>query len=168
MKYFATLGGRQREVNIEALGGTHFRIRIDGGAAHEVDAERLDGGIVSLLVDGQSYDVDLEPDGEALNLLVRDRLFRMELLDERRLRLQAAKGGFTAAGPQVIRAPMPGKIVKVLAPEGTEVAEGQGVIVIEAMKMENELRATHAGKVAKVLVKEGQTVEGKTELVRIE
>src|SRR5690349_20114086 len=145
MKYFAMLGGRQREVQIEALSGSQFRISLDRGEPRVIYAERLDGGIENLIVDGHSYDVDLEPDGDALNLLVRNELFRLEVLDERRLRLQAAKASTSASGPQVVKAPMPGKIVKILATEGTHVAEGAGVVVIEAMKMENELRAPRAG-----------------------
>ena len=63
---------------------------------------------------------------------------------------------------------MPGKVVKLLVAVGDEVAEGQGVLLIEAMKMENELRAPKAGRVVSIAVAEGQTVEGRTELVVIE
>jgi biotin carboxyl carrier protein len=121
-----------------------------------------------MLVDGRSYEVDLEEDGESLNALVDDNLFRIDLVDERRQRLRAARGKFSVAGPQTIRAPMPGKIVKILVEKGAEVTEGQGVIIIEAMKMENELRAPKAGKVKDILVAEGQTVDNRAELVAIE
>jgi biotin carboxyl carrier protein len=168
MRYYATIGGRQRTVDVESLGGSRFRLSIDGGEPREVDAERVEGHVVNALVDGRSYDIDLEEDGDALNVLVEDDLFRVEVLDDRRLRLQQAKGRFSVAGPQVVKAPMPGKIVKVLVAVGDTVAENQALVVIEAMKMENELRAPKAGVVSKVLVKEGQTVEGRTELVSID
>jgi biotin carboxyl carrier protein len=168
MRYFATIGGRERTVDLESLGGSRFRVSVDGGPLREVDAERVEGMVVNLLVEGGSYDVDLEEDGDALNVLVQDELFRFEMLDERRRRLQIAKGPARGAGPQVITSPMPGKIVKILAPAGTAVIEGQGVIVVEAMKMENELRAGKSGTVKEVFVTEGQTVEGKARLVSVE
>lgn len=168
MRYFAMLEGKQRTVDVEPIGGSRFRVSIDGGEPRLVDAERLERGTVNVLIEHRSYDIELEEDGEKLSMLVEDDLFRMEMLDERRMRLREAKGKFSVEGPQVIRAPMPGKVVKVLVETGAEVAEGQGVVVIEAMKMENELRATKAGTVVALTVKEGQTVEGGTELARIE
>lgn len=168
MRYYATIGGETREVEIESLGGSRYRVAIDGGEAREFDAERLEPQSIHLLVEGRSYDVDLEEENEALNLLVEDELFRVEVLDERRMRLRQAKGKFAVAGPQVVVAPMPGKVVKLLVSPGDAVEEGQGVVVVEAMKMENELRSPKAGKVAEVFVSEGQTVEGRTQLVSIE
>lgn len=168
MRYYAMLEGRQRTVDVEPIGGSRFRVSIDGGEPRLVDAERLEAGTVNVLIEHRSYDIDLEEDGEGFAMLVADELFRLEILDERRMRLREAKGKFSVEGPQVIRAPMPGKVVKVLVEAGAEVTEGQGIVVIEAMKMENELRATKNGTVAAILVKEGQTVEGGTELARIE
>lgn len=168
MRYFTAIGGRERTIDIDAQEGTLFRVSIDGGATRVIDAEHLEGHVVHMLVDGRSYEVDLEEDGDAFNLLVDDALFRLEVLDERKHRLRNARGKFHVAGPQTIRAPMPGKVVKILAAQGSEVAEGQGVIIIEAMKMENELRAPKAGKVAEVFVAEGQTVENRAALISIE
>jgi biotin carboxyl carrier protein len=168
MRYFAAIGGRERTIDIDAQGGTLFRVSIDGGESRVIDAEHLEGHVVHMLVDGHSYEVDLEEDGDALNILVDDSLFKLEVLDERKHRLRNARGKFHVAGPQTIRAPMPGKVVKILATQGTEVAEGQGVVIIEAMKMENELRSPKAGRVAEVFVAEGQTVENRAALVSIE
>jgi biotin carboxyl carrier protein len=168
MRYFAAIGGRERTVDIEAQEGSRFRVAIDGGESRIIDAEHLEGHVVHMLVDGQSYEVDLEEDGDAFNILVDDALFRLEVLDERKHRLRNARGKFHVAGPQTIRAPMPGKVVKLLAVQGSEVAEGQGVVIIEAMKMENELRAPKAGRIAEVFVSEGQTVENRAALVSIE
>jgi biotin carboxyl carrier protein len=88
--------------------------------------------------------------------------------DERRLRLRAAQGGFSAEGRQLISAPMPGKVVKVLVKVGDEVKEGQGLVVIEAMKMENELKSPKAGKVVELPAKEGTAVEINAKLVVVE
>ena len=86
----------------------------------------------------------------------------------RRRRRRAAAGGFSAEGRQVICAPMPGKIVKVLVKAGDEVQEGQGLVVVEAMKMENELKSPKAGKVVELTAKEGTTVENNAKLVVVE
>ncbi len=168
MRYYASLHGQERVIDVEKLEGSRFRLRIDGGEARVVDAERLDGHVVHLLVDGKSHEIDLEPDGDALALLVEDELFHLEMIDERKKRLLAARGKFTVEGKVVVRAPMPGKVVKVLVQPGSAVAEHQGLIVIEAMKMENELFSPRAGKVTGVFVQEGQTVEGRAELVSVE
>ncbi|MBI2369669.1 MAG: acetyl-CoA carboxylase biotin carboxyl carrier protein subunit [Deltaproteobacteria bacterium] len=80
----------------------------------------------------------------------------------------APREGTAAGGRQVIRAPMPGRVVRILVGLGEPVEAGQGVIVIEAMKMENELRARAPGEVREILVREGDTVEGNADLVVIE
>jgi biotin carboxyl carrier protein len=168
MRYYATLNGRERMVEVEPLGGSLFQVVIDGGAPRRVDAERLEGSVVSLIVDTASHEVDVEEDGDALNLLVSEEIVRLELVDERKKRLSPAKGAFGVEGKFVLKAPMPGKVVKVLVQPGDEVAENQGLVIIEAMKMENELRSPRAGKVTAVTVQEGQTVEGKAPLVTVE
>jgi biotin carboxyl carrier protein len=168
MRYYATLNGRERTVDLESLGGDLFKVSIDGAPPHTVDATRLEGSVISLLNGNRSHEVDVEEDGEALNLLVSEQVLRVELVDERKKRLQPAKGAGGAEGRFVLRAPMPGKVVKVLVAVGAEVAEGQGLVIIEAMKMENELRSPRKGKVTGVTVQEGQTVEGKALLITVE
>jgi biotin carboxyl carrier protein len=170
MRYFATFAGspKERIVDLEPLEGSLFRVSVDGAAPKVIDARHLEGHVVHLLVDGKSHEVDLEEDGESLNVLVDDNVLRVDVLDERRRRLKQARGKFSVAGPQTIRAPMPGKIVKILVKAGDSVVEGQGVIIVEAMKMENELRAPKGGKVSGIFVTEGQTVENRANLIAIE
>jgi biotin carboxyl carrier protein len=79
--------------------------------------------------------------------------------------LRRAVGKFTAEGPQRVDAPMPGKVVRVLVKQGDEVAEGQGLVVVEAMKMENELKSPKAGKVVELHAVEGAAVESGAKLV---
>jgi len=158
MRYHATIGaGAPRTVEIEEKEGA-LRIRLDG-EAHEVDAVTLQDDSVSLLLDGRSYTLEFEQRGERLGVLLRGSVFEVELLDERRLRMRSASGGLSDTGPQVVVAPMPGKIVRVLVKPGDEVQEGQGLLVVEAMKMENELRAARPGRVLEVSVAEGTAVE---------
>jgi biotin carboxyl carrier protein len=168
--YVALLDGGKREERMEVSEGERgvYAVRVNG-KTRRVDALRLDHGTVSLIVDGQSYAVELEPSGESkLNVLVKDSLFTMEVLDEKRLRMRRASGRFSVEGKVTLVAPMPGKVVKILAKVGDTVKEGQGLIVVEAMKMENELKSPKSGKVTDIFVKEGQPVEGGAKLAAVE
>ena len=149
-----------------------------GSLAYVLDAARDEAdwapvapGVYSILVGGRSYEarVTTQPGdapGEMIRIVtVGTRHYRVEVHDPRRRR----GAGHTAAsdGPQEIRAPMPGKIVRILVSENQEVTQGAGLLVIEAMKMQNELRAPHPGRIQKIYVAEGKGVETGTPLVRM-
>ena len=164
MRYHAVLGGEEHLIDITSRGGGKYRVAI-GDRILEVDAVHLQGFAVSILADTRSARCDIErgKDGR-LSVLVGENVFPMELLDERRLRLRQAGGKFSLEGPQRIDAPMPGKVVRVLVKAGDEVSEGQGLIVVEAMKMENELKSPKAGKVTELHAVEGAAVESGAKL----
>ncbi|MFM2153672.1 MAG: hypothetical protein RL199_2107 [Pseudomonadota bacterium] len=168
MRYFATQVGRERTIDLEPLGDGRFHVSLDGGAPRLVDAARLEGTALHLLVDGRSLEAEVSDDEGAVLVRLGDVERRLELVDERHRRLAGSSGGKAATGRAVLKAPMPGKVVKLLVQPGDEVAEGQGVLLIEAMKMENELRAPKAGRVSSIAVAEGQTVEGRADLMVIE
>lgn len=176
MKFVATKEGRQH--HIECQRDEHdpdrFHMSLDG-RSYSIDARRMPSQIVSLLIDNKSYDVDLERiakksdtlDGR-IHVRVRGRVLRFEILDERRMKMKEAQGfRFDVGGVVSIDSPMPGKVIKLLKKEGDEVKEGEGVVVVEAMKMENELASTRAGVVQKVHVKPGDAVEGGARLVTV-
>jgi biotin carboxyl carrier protein len=167
--YVALLDGGKREesIDVKRIGPGLYEVRLRG-RAHVVDAYKHDYGTLSLLVDTRSYSAMLDERGARVNVRLHHTVFPLELLDERRLRLRRAAGKFTVEGRQTIASPMPGKVTKVLVRPGDEVKEGQGLVVVEAMKMENELRSPKAGKVIEVLVKEGQAVEGNARLCTVE
>jgi biotin carboxyl carrier protein len=172
MKLTAFLGDEEQEIEVRELDENRYALTV-GERTYHVDARAMEGRTWSLLIDGKSYEVDVEADpaaGSPDRLMVRLRgsEFPMEVLDERRLRLREAAGGFAVEGPVTVNAPMPGKVVRCLVAVGDAVEENQGVIVVEAMKMENELRAPKAGTVAELPVAEGQLVEGGTVLAVIE
>jgi acetyl/propionyl-CoA carboxylase alpha subunit len=168
----AQIGSSERDVTVEALGEDRWKVVIDG-VERVVDAVRAPTGAWSLAIDGQMWSIDLDPtkDGDVL-CDVRGRTAVVKLLDPRRRLLQQAQ--LTAAraratsGPLDVRAPMPGKVVKLLVKPGDAVAAHQGLVVVEAMKMENELKAPRDGKVLKIAVSEGQAVEGQEVLVTLE
>lgn len=172
MRYHAIVHGEERLVEV-APRGASYRVIIHQGPKEgpdarvlDVDAVHLAGAALSVLVDGRSARCDIEPgkDG-ALAVLVNDSVQKLELLDERKLRLRQAGGKFSLEGPQRVDAPMPGKVVRVLVKAGDEVIEGQGLVVVEAMKMENELKSPKAGKVQELLAVEGAAVEAGAKLV---
>jgi biotin carboxyl carrier protein len=169
-RYVALLDGGRREetVEVEPIGPGLYEVRV-GGKTSRVDAYRHDSGTLSLIVDTTSYSVVLDPRGASTRVSVRpNQQFTVEILDERRLRMRRAAGKFTLEGKQTLTSSMPGKVVKVLVAVGDEVKEGQGLVVIEAMKMENELRSPRHGKVVELHVVEGQAVEGNARLVAVE
>jgi biotin carboxyl carrier protein len=160
-RFVATVGKARHEVAIAADGEGRFRITV-GGRERTVDARQVEPGVWSLLEAGGGAQRLVEVEGRApvLQLLLGALQLQVELADARRARAEARLGKAAATdGPQPVRAPMPGKVVKVLAQVGDAVKAGQGVVVVEAMKMENELRAPRDGKVMELQAREGQAVE---------
>lgn len=134
-----------------------------------VDLLRVDATLYSLLIGGRSYEIDVLETEDAVVVLVDGQPFRVEIQDEQQRRLRAAVGkGEAKTGKRTVTAPMPGKVVKLLVKPGDAVKPGDGVIVVEAMKMENELKASTAGTVKEIRVEEGKAVSGGETLVVIE
>jgi biotin carboxyl carrier protein len=169
-RFFGLWNDNERKIEVERQGSGHYSVSLDG-EQHDVDAVRFETGNWSLIIDGQSYDVELEQTGPAgegkYNVLTRGHVFALSIQDERRIRMAQTAKRHKVRGPQLVRSPMPGKVVKVLVAAGDEVAEDQPVIVIEAMKMENELFAPTRAKVAKIYVEEGQAVDANAELLEL-
>jgi biotin carboxyl carrier protein len=156
VQYEVDVNGRVRQVEVQRVNG-QFVVSLDG-EARVVDAVRLDEHSLSLVMNGESVDVSVigERSTGQLTVLVDGVTVPVTVNGQRRFgRQDMAAGG----GPQRVVAPMSGKIVRVMAGRGAAVERRQPLIVIEAMKMENELRATHAGVVSDVHVKEGDSVE---------
>ena len=165
MRYDFEVAGRVRTVTIEPSGDI-LNVSIDGVPV-SVEIARAAAGRYSLRMaeSGRQHDVVVTPNGHGG--VVVD-VNGTEVLLARAETTKGRRGERGASdGPERLVAPMPGKIVKVLVAPGDEVAHRQGVIVVEAMKMENELRAGRAGIVREVLVVEGASVEAGAPLVVI-
>ncbi len=168
MKFDVEVAGRLRAVLVERIADTgRFHVVVDG-RVHDLEARPTDLGL-SLLFDagGRSLDAAATPHNGGEWLVQLPHVDVPVAVDRQR---HARGGQRTAggAGQQRVKAPMPGRVLRVLVAPGDEVAHRQGLVVVEAMKMENELTAPRAGKVIEVAVTEGMSVEAVLLLVVIE
>ena len=133
-----------------------------------VDVSVLQPGVMSLVVEGRQYRCVLDGDAAVgLAVVIAGRRHEFAVTDPRSLKARRG-GGAGKHGPRPVKAPMPGRVVRVLVAVGDEVVEGQGVVVIEAMKMQNELKSAKAGRVVKVAAEVGETVLQGAVLVVVE
>jgi biotin carboxyl carrier protein len=162
------LGGKKVRVELGgALNAGVMECMVDGRAM-SVDVRLLEPGVMSLLIadpdaQGRQYRCVLDGDG----VVIGGRRYGFEVEDPRSLQGRRGTGAGTD-GPRPVKAPMPGRVVRVLVKVGMEVEEGQGVVVIEAMKMQNELKAPKAGRVVRVGAVVGDTVGSGDVLVVVE
>jgi biotin carboxyl carrier protein len=157
MKLNLTIEGR--EENIELTPG---KFQLGDTPQREVSVETPQPGVYSVLLDGRSYDARVE-DGA---VIVCGHRFEIEVRDPRRYSRQSAAGA--RSGVQRVAAPMPGKVVRVLVAVGDAVEAGQGIVVVEAMKMQNEMKAARSGIIASLSAKAGATVAAGDVLATIE
>jgi biotin carboxyl carrier protein len=157
MKYEIVINGARRNVEFspQANGASSVVFTVDGRLV-EADATRISRSAYSILLGGRSIEVTAEETASGLLIRVNGREFQVEIFDPRSWRRRRG-AGIELEGRQQLVAPMPGKIVRVLIAAGEQVSSGQGLLVIEAMKMQNEIRSPKSGTVEKV-AREGQTV----------
>jgi biotin carboxyl carrier protein len=188
MQYEVEMNGRTRQVGVRRAGGG-FTVTIDGRTFH-VDVARVDVYTLSLLVQdpvrltadatahqpvasglSRTYEVTVVADAASAQLAVlvgsTPLLVGVDTLHGRRRFRKRDDGAHAGAGPQRLVAPMPGKIVRVLVRAGDAVTPRQPLVVVEAMKMENELRAGRGGTIGEIHAQEGQSVEAGALLVVI-
>lgn len=175
MTFEVAIGDRIRTVGIVRKGGL-LHVELDG-RLHIVDARRVNDSVVSMLVqlDGaaapsRSIDASFatQPVAGDLDVHLDGRTIPLQIRPAGSFGRQNKHGGAAGSGPQRVTSPMPGKVVRVLVKPGDEVKARQGLVVVEAMKMENELRAARDGRVRDVSVAEGQSVDAGTLLLIVE
>ena len=164
MLFDATVDGRTLRVEVRGKDG-RYTVIIDG---RPLEVDLFDGGrdFVSLLIAGRSHEAGLEKRALGFTVVLADDVVAVDLAEAARGEGPAQKR--LAFGPVRVMAPMPGRVLRVQVSPGDEVPAGQGLVVVEAMKMENELKAPRAGRVLEVAVREGQTVETGALLVVVE
>ena len=161
MELIVRQGEREETVRIER-DGERYHVTV-GDVAHTVEAAELRdrGTLWSLIVDGAQHEVAVRRNRRDHYEVTTPRsAHAVEVTDPLTHLARAAHGAAVGGGVETVTAYMPGRVVAVLVEEGEEVEAGQGVVVLEAMKMENEIAAENAGKVVRIRVEPGQAVEG--------
>lgn len=171
--YEVSIGGRGHQIEIEratapSTGRTpdqpianrsnevHCNLHLDGREI-QVSYAAVGSDSLSLIVNGESFDVRHERTGDSLRIFVRGRAYECSVRDPRSLRTRK-RAGLADAGEQKLTASMPGKVVRIVVGVGDQITTGQGILVIEAMKMQNEVRSPKEGQLKKLLVREGANV----------
>lgn len=166
MELIVRHGPREEKVSIERI-AQGYRVAV-GEKSYDLDATIARGELRSLLHEGQHYEVAVHPTGEGKYWVSNHGAgSQIELMDPLTHLARASHEAAGGGASQVIEAYMPGRVVKVLVEQGQKVEAGQGLVVLEAMKMENEIQAETAGTVTKLLVEEGQAVEGGDPMLEI-
>jgi len=164
MKYVTAIG--EREYIIEIVDERHILL---DGALFEVDFNTVSGQpVYSLLLDGQSYESFVYSGEEGWQVLLHGMLYLASVEDEREKRLRAAAGGnIIERGEVHLRAPMPGLVIAVLVNEGQSVDKGEVLVILESMKMQNELKSPRPGTIARMRVRSGDSVEQRQTLLSV-
>jgi biotin carboxyl carrier protein len=164
MKYIATID--EKEYEVEVIDERHVRV---GDRLLAVDLVTVSGQpVYSLIVNGSSYEAYVQPVDEVWQVLLRGRLYPAKVEDEREKRLRAAAGSqVSETGEYMLRAPMPGLIVAVPVEDGQKVSRGDVLVILESMKMQNELKAPRDGVVGRIRVHAGDSVEQKKTLLSV-
>jgi biotin carboxyl carrier protein len=164
MLYEITIDGKNYRLDLNRADG-RWSCRLDG-RDFEIDAILTRPDVLSLRIGNLAYEVKSERLANDLHLWVGSTCFAVEVRDPRSLRGRTRAGD--DHGPRKITAPMPGKVVRLLVHEGEEVEPGRGVAVVEAMKMQNEIKSPKKGTIQKILVSEGAAVNAGDVLAIVE
>ena len=164
MKYISTVNGI--EYQIELIDERHI---IVNGRTLTVDFNSISGQpVYSLLVDGKSFEGFVYPGETEWEVLLMGRQYPVVVEDEREKRLRAAAGGTVSEGGEFhLKAPMPGMIVSIPVEEGQKIEKGDVLLILESMKMQNELKAPRTGTVGRIRVKAGESVEQRQTLLSL-
>lgn len=168
MKLRAELAGNEHQLSVTRE-GVRLLAEVDE-RRYELEARETEAGVYTLLLDGRVYECRIEgaaAEGGATRVEIRGRTYEATLLDPRKLRGARGAAG-TGEGRAAVVAPMPGKVVRVLVEQGEEVEAGQPVVVVEAMKMQNELKTPRAGVIVELHAQVGATVNAGEVLAVIE
>ena len=164
MKYITTIGEREYVIEI-----VNRNLLLVDGIPYEVDFASISGQpVYSLLVDGKSYEGYMYSNVDDWEVLLQGTLYNVRVEDERERRLRQALGeGVAQHGEFHLKAPMPGLVVTVPVEDGQEVAKGEVLLILESMKMQNELTSPRDGKISRVRVESGDSVERNQTLLSV-
>ena len=166
MRYDITIAGKNHHLRLER--NQHgWQCLLDDGRDLSIDAVRTGRDSISVLLEGKSYEIRREHTSIDTYVWVGNQGYAVEVRDPRSLRARSRKGG-DETGPRKLIASMPGKVVRLLVTEKAEVEVGQGIVVVEAMKMQNEIKSPKKGIVQKLIAAEGANVNAGDVLAIVE
>ncbi|MCY3780840.1 MAG: biotin/lipoyl-binding protein [Chloroflexi bacterium] len=161
MKYVAIINDQRYEIEIDNAGSV-----LVNGEARDVDFLNLGGSLFSVITENRSFEAVIDDDEDKIAVMMTGRLFETRVLDERAM-LMMQRRGVQASGSGEVHAPMPGLIVEVTTEQGAAVSQGDTLIILESMKMQNELKSPTDGLVSAIHVESGQAVDKNDLLVEI-
>ena len=158
MPYIATYRGQATRILVQEPDNGTFQVVL-GEKAYTVDFLEPQKNIFSLLIDGKSYEVDVDAaaDSDDFGVMIKGDLYEIEVVEERRKKL-AMKLAAGASGRQDLKSPMAGNVRSILVKPGDQVAAGQVLLILEAMKMQNEIKSPIDGIIGSITAREGITV----------
>ena len=165
MKYIAEIDGKEYQIQIDDQNNVHLN-----GQPHDINFESVGNQLTySLLVDGSSYEVNLYQENGSWEVLMRGRRYSVRVEDERERQLRAAaESSSLQKGRFCLEAPMPGLVIEIPIQEGQQVERGDVLLILESMKMQNELTSPRQGKVSGIRVSVNDNVERHQTLVIVE
>ena len=173
MKLEVRIGGLARQIEVQRTGSNQFAIRRNEGDHNDtsindtkIDAIEVAPNTYSILVNGRAFEAVVMPAAEGVQVRCGGQEFHAIVSDPRAWR-RGPSTLFGSEGKQQIRAPMPGKVIRILVSAGEKVEADQGLVVVEAMKMQNEIRAPKAGTIERIFIREGDAVAAGEPLVTI-
>ena len=169
MAYEVNLGHRSAKIDILNRNGNKVLLDIDGHK-YDVDIVMVEKGVYSIVYNGHSYNVELIEGDNSKTYIVNTfaKTFNVEIVDAESKYISSRKQGLDAEEENTVVSPMPGKVVKIPVTVGEQVSAGQTLVVVEAMKMQSEFKATHDKTVLEILVKEGDTVDAHQLMMKLE
>ena len=168
MRLDVSIGGVSERIEIQQTGPNQFAVSTDEnrGSNAAVDAIEVTPDTYSILVNGRAFEAVVTPEPEGVLVRCGGQEFRATVSDPRAWR--GARGALLGTeGKQQVTAPMPGKVIRILVSAGDSVEANQGLVVVEAMKMQNEIRAPKAGTIERIFIREEQVVAAGEPLVTI-
>ena len=161
--------GNTAELELLEKNGNTLKVRV-GGGGYELDILRVESGVYSILFKGKSYNIELAEaeHSKKYNINTYKKSYEVEIIDAESRYIKNRKKSLQEGSENVIASPMPGKVVKIPVKVGEEIKKGQTIIIVSAMKMENEYKSTIDGKVKKIFVTEEDTVDSNQPMVLLE
>jgi biotin carboxyl carrier protein len=166
MKLTAEIAGAHHELNLKR-DGTRLAAEIDG-RRYELEARETGAGVYLLIVGGQAHECRVDRGRAGFNVSIGQHVYAVTIADPKRLRGAQGTSVHDGEGSAEVIAPMPGKIVRVLVEAGAQVEAGAGLVIVEAMKMQNEMKSPRAGTVTTIHAEVGVTVNAGDVLVVVE